>query len=256
MKRREFITLLGGAAAAWPVAARAQQPAMPVIGFLSHRVAWPIRASRCVPRGPEGNRLCRGPERGDRIPMGGGSISIGCRRWRPNWSPSGLRDRRDWRPRTACAAKAATSDDPDCLRSGGDPVRLGLVASLSRPGGNVTGYTFFTASWPQNDWGCCASSSPSRPCCCARQPDQAADTQLGDVQAAARATRAANPYLHASSERELDTAFATLREHKPARLLSAPTRSSTAGAIKSSRWRHATPFRRSTKGAIMPRPAA
>src|SRR5262245_55537315 len=145
IRRRAFITLLGGAAAVWPRTARAQQPAMPVIGLLD-------------PRSPDGlaDRL-RGFRQGlNEAGFVDGQNATIEYRWAENQmdrlpkladdlvrrraaviaTPGG--------PAATFAAKAATTTIPIVFVVSEDPVRLGLVGSLARPGGNLTGVNFFT----------------------------------------------------------------------------------------------------------------
>jgi putative tryptophan/tyrosine transport system substrate-binding protein len=146
MKRRDFIALLGGAAVAGPLAARAQQPAMPLIGFLSSLSA-SVTSKRISSFG-EGlsetgytvgrdvtveARMAEGQD--DRLPalatdLVGGQVRL--------IAASG--------PLAAFAAKAATTSIPIIFVAAFDPVQAGLVASLNQPGGNVTGITLVGAS--------------------------------------------------------------------------------------------------------------
>ena len=216
MKRREFITLLGGAAA-WSLAARAQQPGIPLIGFLSSQSS-------------EGDRL-RAFHRGlkDSGYVEGENVTI-VYRWAENQMdrlPELATDlvRRNVAviaatggPAASFAAKAATMTIPIVFLSAEDPVRLGLVASLAQPGGNLTGVNFLNNELSAKRLELLRDLVPAatRVAVLVNPANAAnAEPQLRDVEPAAGAMGLQIQVLSASTSQEIDAAFATFVRERP-----------------------------------------
>jgi putative ABC transport system substrate-binding protein len=220
MNRRGFVTLLGGAAAAWPLAARAQQqPTVPVIGFL-HSAS------------PNGFEFYVTAFRNGLKEAGfieGHNIAVEYR-----WA-EGQVDRLPALAadlvsrqvaaiavdtRGALVAKAATASIPIVFSSGGDPVKLGLVASLNRPGGNVTGTSFLTAAVAGKRLDLLRELIPTVAVIdYLVNPDNAlGQPEIADAEAAARAhglkLHVVN-VVNARGEYDFDQTFATIAHHRP-----------------------------------------
>ena len=212
MKRREFITLLGSAAAAWPVAARAQQPAMPVIGFLSTSPG-PVASMEVGFRHglnktgfTEGRNVAiefRWADHYDRLPALAADL---VRRQVTVIATSGLP--------AAVAAKAATATIPIVFQLASDPVKLGLVTSLNRPGGNLTGLTSLNEEMGPKRLELLHEIVPSAMIIALLMNPTSpnAETLSRDVQEVASTLRLKLHVLHASNERDFDTVFASLAQ--------------------------------------------
>ena len=216
MRRREFITLLGGAAC---VAARGERAAAGDAGDRVPRrqIAWHDRgpSARISPR-PERHRLCRGRERSDRIPLGRGSIRSAAGAGGRIGSPAGRRDRSDLATAAAVAAKAATTAIPIVFIVGDDPVRLGLVASLARPGGNLTGINIFTSELVAKRLELLREMVPAatRVAVLVSPHNASSESTVRDMAAAARAMGLQVQVLNADTSGEIDAAFATLARER------------------------------------------
>jgi putative tryptophan/tyrosine transport system substrate-binding protein len=247
VKRRAFMTLLGGAAAVWPLMARAQQPAMPVIGFLGSaspdRWAGRMRAfhqglsetgyaeGRNVVieyRWAEGQNDRLGPLAAELV---GRQVTVIVT---PGSTPAAL------------AAKAATTTIPIVFEVASDPVELGLVTSLARPGGNITGVTSLNAEVGPKRLELLHELvptatvvgllvNPTNP--------NLAELTTKNLHAAARSLGLKMHILHASADRDFDTVFATLNQLRAGALVigTDPFFSSRLEQLATLTARHAVP---------------
>jgi ABC-type uncharacterized transport system substrate-binding protein len=223
IRRREFIFTLGGAAAAWPLAARGQQPAMPVVGFLRSGTLTDVPHYVTVFRQGlkeagfvEGQNVAieyRSDEgQPDRLPLLVADLLrrqvalIVCN------TPSTL------------AAKAATTTVPIVFVTGGDPVRDGFVASVNRPGGNVTGISFLTVELAAKRLGLLRELRPGAARIAVLVDPKWPITErfASEVRAAASAIGQQIEVLYVGSDREIETAFTTLVQHGAGALLIGP----------------------------------
>ena len=219
MKRREFILALSGAAA-WPLAARAQQPVMPVIGFLGVRSPDDTVTLAAFRRGLSEGGFVEGQNvtieyrwaigQYDRLPAQAAELVQ---------KPVAVLVSAGGEP-AALAAKAATSTIPIVFTIGDDPVKLGLVASFNRPGGNLTGINIFTTTLEAKRLGLLHELVPQAAAIgvLLNANFPAAERQLRDVQGAARAIGLQIHALRANIDREIEVAFETVASQRIAAL--------------------------------------
>jgi len=226
VRRRAFITLLGGAAATWPLAASAQQAAMPVVGFVNGRSQeTSVRLARAFREGLNETGYVEGQNvaveyhwlegKYDQLP----ALMADLVRRRvaliatPGSGPAAL------------AARAATTTIPIVFGVAQDPVQLGLVASLARPGGNATGINMFNSDIAAKRLGLLHDLVPKavRIAVLVNPGNTStAEATLRDIPEAARALGLQVVVLNASTSREIEEAFATLARDRADALFVAP----------------------------------
>jgi len=225
LRRREFITLLGGAAAAWPVAARAQQPRLPVVGFLNsgspgafgHFVSafrQGLGEVGYVEHRNVGIEYRWAEGQVDRLPelareLVRAQVAVICAGGPPS----------------ALTAKAATTTIPIVFTSGEDPIKLGLVESYNRPGANVTGVALLVDVLGAKRLGLLREIVPATTLIAILlNPSWPTfETQLNDVEEAARAVGQQIHILRANTEREIDAAFDTAKKVRASAMMVGPS---------------------------------
>jgi putative ABC transport system substrate-binding protein len=221
MKRRDFVALLGGAAAAWPVAARAQQPGMPGIGYLN-------------PTSLDGNRaglaaFLEGLKEGGYVESRNVAVEYRWAEGRYDRLPALAADLTQRQVKVIVAdstlavraAKAATATIPIVFQVGSDPVAAGLVASLNRPGGNITGITNITTTLAAKRLELLHQLAPHAATIGVLVDPTAAtaDAQRSDLQAPASVLELRLLVLNASNDHEIDAAFLALVQQRVGALL-------------------------------------
>jgi putative tryptophan/tyrosine transport system substrate-binding protein len=217
MRRREFITMLGGAAAAWPLTARAQQAAMPVVGFLNYTspdgfterlrgFRQGLKETGYVERENVAIEYRWAENEMDRLP--GLAAELVHRQVAVIAAPTTV---------AALAAKAATTTIPIVFMSHEEPVRHGLVASLARPGGNLTGINIFSGELSAKRLELLREIVPkaARVVVLVNPTNPTAETTMRDVETAARTMGLQIQVLNASTSREINAAFATFMRELP-----------------------------------------
>jgi putative tryptophan/tyrosine transport system substrate-binding protein len=237
IERRKFLATLGGAAVAWPLAARAQQPAVPVVGFLrSTSAIASIDLVAALRRGlaeagyTEGQNIAieyRWAEnRDERLPaLAADLVRRQCALIVAGGNAA------------AHAAKAATATIPIVFATGDDPVKVGLVARLNRPGGNITGISFFnSADLESKQLELLREVVPKAGVIgvLVNPTATTAESQESEAQIAARALGLQLFVVNAGSERDFDTAFATLAQQRVEALLIVRSCARSRTAIRSS----------------------